>query len=309
MSFTQKILYSITSQSLTFDTKEGRPSSATFKVYGAGSDDSATVEFQGSCSVDSVNTTTSGAAGFAQSNRKAILLTSTASVNIGQEYLLTNAAGETEWVEPVAFTSYAVTSRYPLLNDYASGATFVGVRLSAAVTDSWAADDGNLSDDGSGNPGYRVLWSYTAGGLVRNAYTFADLIRVPGGHDITLNDLEPYFPQLRQTLGRDFRGAAEKYLTNAYSNFKLDLKSIGVDEDGVLDRFVVNELVRRRALYDLAMAGYHPSQVSYGEWLDTWKAEYQVTLDQHFRVTKKTVTATDPGNAASNSPGGLNLIR
>lgn len=300
MTGSQDLLFEVSGQSIVFDAPEGLPSSATFKVWRNDASDESTVEFEGSATASSVNTTVSGAAGYSQANRKSLNLYSGTSVAAGSTYLLTNAGGQTEWVEVASVDGNAATSTFPLMLDYADGATFQGVRLSASVPASFYNDEDKLTD---GSPSYRVLWLYTAASVARRHYSYFDLVRVPGSHDVKLNDLEIYFPHLRSSLGTDYRKSAEKFLTRAYENFKLDAKALGKDDSGILDRFVVNECIIRRALFDLAMSGYHPPNLSYDEWLATWRDEYNRVLDAHLRLTDITAQATDTDNAAGHFQG------
>jgi hypothetical protein len=300
---TQDILYNVTGQSLYIDCPEGRPTGTpTFTVYADSVGDDGTEEFSGNGTVESVNTTVDVASGFSESNRKRVYLADVSNIEVGREYLLTNSGTESEWCEVrrIDDLSGYVDVRHTLQNDYdIANSTFVGTRITASVDDTWVADTSHLNKGTSADPGYRVLWTYTVGGETKKRYTYFDLLRVAGDHNVTINDLTLYFPALKDTLGRDYRGHVEKLIDEAYRALQLDLKAVGLDSDQVRDQWVVDELVKRRAILNLAIAGVHPADITYADYLVFVREEYGAAFNAHFGITNKTAIATDDSGGAT----------
>lgn len=260
----QDILYAIAGQTLFFDAPEGRPSSVTsITVFRSSMPDDGQAELAttGSAAVETnPATTTDAAAGFSQTDLRHIPLTATTGVAIGRDYLLTNAAGLKEWVEVAAITAAdSIDARNPLHNDYASGATFVSTRISIALLDSWVADrnrigggitgsgpyDGRLNPD----PHYRVRWVYVVAGVSYIADTYFNLVRYAGRHGVVPEDIDNMVPGWINGLPADHRAdQGRRFIDEAYRGVKLDLAAAEVDDSGIAESEVLDELVRHKAV-------------------------------------------------------------
>lgn len=245
-----EIIFGLTGQTFTYDPPEGRASGTpTVQVFSTSTDDDGTAESAttGAASVDSVNTTISAAAAIGDA---ALTLTSGSGVTKGRRYLLTDADGNQEWIECTGINSTAVRLRQPLINAYASGATFVGCRISIAVNATWVADKSKLSDslETSGAAGYRLRWSYTVGGVATIGVSYADLVRYQAKNLVTALDVDRAFPGWLDALALDYRedqGAA--LVDEAFRTVRMDALADAQLVRRIRDTQVLSELVIYRA--------------------------------------------------------------
>jgi len=249
---------------------DGAPTSAaTYRVFkGDASNDDAPEIASSSATLDTVSTTISAAAGYSQTNRRSITLTSGTGVVVGRRYVLTNASGQREIVIPSAVNGTAVTAEEPLAFDYATNATFIGLRhvftLSSANvgTDKinvWGISP-NLDAPASTttrSPPYRVEWQYsTAGGVPRTSWTTYDVCRQPFKILLSLADVKPLLPDIiweewTQQRGQDF----EPQIEEASQMVHLDLVAAGFDPDAIRDPFTLTQLGKAAFLVVVARAG------------------------------------------------------
>jgi len=246
--------FNVTGGSLYLDCREGRPSSVTSVqvfAWDVGDDGSAESATTGSASVDSVNTTFDANSGVSSSNTRLLNLTATSNLVIGREYLATTADGEYEWLDIMAITSGAsATSRAPMYNDYVSGDTLVGTRISISLADAWVQDEGNVSDGTLHHPGYRVRWEYIVGGTTYVRASYFDLTRIPAGHRVTASSIERLMPGFVNALPRDHQeDQARAFIDECYRQFRLDLYQERIDDAAVRDADVIDEMVMRKALH------------------------------------------------------------
>lgn len=261
-----EIIFGLASQSFTYDPPEPyRPSGTpTVDVYRGYDDDTATAvtATTGACSVDSVNTTLSASASQGDTE-----LTVTSGTSIAREriYLVTSAAGLYERVEVAGISGTTVTLRQPLINDYASGATFQGTRITISVLDSWAANASNLTDAldvvdtdvrtiessnsiAPGAAGYRLRWSYTVNSVATLGVSYADLVRYQSKNLVSPLDVDRLFPGWIDRLPPDYRvdqGAA--LIAEAYTAIRLDAFADSQLVRRMRDTQVVADLVKYRA--------------------------------------------------------------
>lgn len=254
-----EIVFALAGQSFFYDPPEGRPSGTpTLQVFLAGGDDTGTAESAaGACSVDSVNTTLNGAA---SAGSRSLTLTSGSSVTRLRRYLLTDTNGEQEWCEVHGVNGTAVTLKHPLINDYASGSTFQGCRISAAVDSTWVADASNITDvlvesartpeyeQAAGATGYRLRWAYTVNSVATIGVSYADLVRYQSKNLVTALDVDRVFPGFLDRLSLDYRedqGAA--LVDEAFAAVKMDALGDAQLLRRLRDTQVLCELVKYRA--------------------------------------------------------------
>ena len=251
------ILYSVASQSLEFRAPEGVPSSITSTVYeNADSDDvAAELATTGSAAASSVNTTVDAAAGDSEANPLLIPLAATTNIAIGKRYLLTNAAGEDEFIEVREIDAgVSVTARHNLKNDYASGATFQGTHITHALDDAWVADINNISAPSQGVR-YRWRLEYTAGGKTCVQHAYFDLVRYSGGTTVEAGDVDAAYPWLGWISklpheDRDDRG--QRIIKEAYRQVKLEMIGHDKADEAHRDRQLFEGLIIHRAALLLA---------------------------------------------------------
>ena len=245
---------------LTFDPLEGRASAATVTIKTSGNADLTTPISGASATVDAVNTTTDGACGPSEDNRRLVPLATTSDIVVGRAYLLTGADGESEWVTVASIQDgVSVTARADLQDDHPSGSTFVGTRLTYTV------DAGNLTETDRGRD-YRVAWTYTVGGAECFHETFFDVVRVPWYRAATLGGLER---ANREVFARasDDGVDLEDVLDQAFDEVLRRIESRGKRPSLIIGMERLAPPTYDAALFILAKTGYRPA--GYTD-LETW---------------------------------------
>jgi hypothetical protein len=243
-------------QVLYIDAPEGRPSSVTsvtvFQWNGSdeGSPETATT---GSGTVETTpNTTFNAPSGIATGATTKMNLTSLTGIVIGRQYLITDSDSRKEWVEVAALDTggsdaYAKSS---IFGAYESPNPFVSTRITIAFDATWVADDTNITDGLPGGfPGYRVRWIYVVGGITIVRYTYFDLVRTIGDHNVRPPDLELLVPGYLSHMPLEHRIDQGKGLIDeAYRQLKVDLQAVGVADQLLRNQDTVDELVKHRAI-------------------------------------------------------------
>jgi hypothetical protein len=247
---TLDILFGVTGQSLYFDAPEGRPSSVTtssvFETT-VGDDGTAESATTGSAAVETTpNTTFNAASGDGQADPRKCNLTATTGCAIGRRYLAKNALGETEFVEVTGISSGVyVQARQPLQNAYTTADTFASTRITHAIDSTWVADSTNLSQAFDPNPRYRWRLVYVVSSVTYIHDAYLDLVRYAARYDVTGLDVERRFGGWLRVVGtfeREDQGAS--VIAEAFQRVKFDLYNLGVADQSVRNREVVNELVK-----------------------------------------------------------------
>ncbi len=258
-----EIILGLSGQVLFYDPPEAaRPSSPACTVYGAYADDGggAVAATSGAASVDSVNTTISAAA---YPGDQTLTLTSGTGIARNRRYLLTAASGVSEIVELAGIAGTTATLRMPLVNEYASGATFQGTRISIAVDNTWAATASNLTDAladpddirfasvtsvAPGAAGYRVRWTYTADGASQLGVSYFDLVRYQAKSIVTPLAVDRLFPGWIDRLPPDYRiDQGSALIDEAFLAVKLDALGDSQLLRRIRDTQVLADLVKHRA--------------------------------------------------------------
>jgi hypothetical protein len=296
------ITYAITGQLLTHRVLQGRPTSATFKVFNDYAGDDETAEFTGSATVDSVSTTVSSASGLGQTDPHRISLTSTTGVTVGTKYMIAEG-GAFEWFAPLSIGSGFVRARRPLRNAYTTAATVVGTTISAVVDATWVADEGNLSDHLDPNPDYRVRWEIVIGSETLVQYSYFDLVRAPVRLGIDGEDVEDRAPGLHDTWPTDYqRDQGRPILQSAWRMVQAELGVMEVDTDAVRDEQLLDELTIRAALVVLAEGGWKP--LAFGT-----AAEYHAIVRPSFdRFLEKSFMVRNARRLAAGTTGGAERV-
>jgi hypothetical protein len=308
----QDILFGVTGQSLFYDCPEGRPSSVVSATHLVDADDdTGTAEFTATGSVETnPNTTTDEECGAqsSQTDPNEIPLTATTGIVRGRRYLLTSAAnGEREFVEIERFIAAdAAFARSPLLNLYASGATFQSTRINVTVDATWVADDANLSSPARTSPHYRTRLVYVVDGVTYAASIFWDLVRYPFRHSVIGPDVDAFSPGWFDRLPvDDRRNQGERLIEEAARQVKEDLITRGLSDYGQRNSEFVNALVLRKAV----VVG-HEAAVNHGA-IDQRLADRAIAA--YFAYLDKTINntvhqATEDG-AGAETPRGPIWVR
>lgn len=256
----QEVIFNLTGQSFFYDPPEGRPAASpvpTVSVYLATNDDDGVAESAttGSVSIDSVDT---GLNASAAAGDTTLSVGSAGSIARGRRYLLTNTDGGRELIEVASLTGTTVGLRRPLMNAFASGATFQGTRLSIAVSSTWIIDRSKITDViGSnwrtdveddpalfaGHAGYRLRWSYTAGGVATIGISFADVVRYAAKNLVTPLDVDGRFAGWIDRLPPDYqRDQGASLVETAFDEVRLDLLGDAQTARKIRDTFILGEL-------------------------------------------------------------------
>jgi len=251
MTTTQDIQFGITGQTLILDCEDGRPASITdVQVWSASADDTSTEEAAttGAAAVETnPNTTLSSAAGSGV-NPATLSVTSATGISVGRTYRLA-AAGLYEDVTVAGISGTTVTSKSPLINDYASGATFKSCRATISVDSTWVADVNNVSPTWSPNPSYRVRWTVVDSAGATQVYDrYFDLVRYPARHGVTPRMMEDRCPGWLDGLPVDCRiDQGRSIIDRAFKALRFDLYGDGKADQAVRNAEMVAELVIVRA--------------------------------------------------------------
>lgn len=275
------------------DLGEGDDSTTTRYVHGSGG--SAT---PANATADSTTTTTTAAAG-PGSNALEIALTSSTGFVQGRTYLIQAADGRRELFVAEGVGTNKVFSRFPLGQDYASGATVRGVELSGTFPAAQANDE----DAADLRRVYRVTWTYTVDSIVRTHREVCWVIRSKGSPRITTEDLLSVDPTLREKTGPRFK--LEPLIAAAWQDYEAQILASGVDVDR-LHTPVGQRAVLYRVLYMARL------QLNELEKADEYRAESEKFM-QHIlagRVPTRTVyTDRDDQQADGGSVAAINFIK
>lgn len=279
------ITYGITGQLLAHRVMQGQPSSATFKVFRDYAGDDQAVEFEGTATIDSVDTTVAAAAGLGQADPHRVALASTSGIVTTRKYLL-EEDGVQVWVQPIEVFAAYIRVRHPLRRAFTTAATLKGTTITATVDATWVADEGHLSDHLDPNPDYRVRWEYVVAGTTAVSYSYFDLVRAPVVHGVDIEDIEAAAPGLHDTLPTDYRiDQGRSLIERAWRSLQAELAAMKVDTDAIRDEQLLGELVIARALVVLALGGWRPQPwPSVTEYLVEVRWEYHRLLEKNFQV-------------------------
>jgi hypothetical protein len=293
---TTAIIYGVTGQQLELTVRNGRPSAATFEVLAQYALDESAEEFTGSATIDTPNTTLSGAAGPSQSDPQRLPLTSVAGLVAGGRRYLLSQNGLQEWHELVEIGASYARTRNPLQSDFTTGATFQSTTIFAAVDDTFAANLNKLSNLLDTTPDYRVRWSITVGSSTFPIYSFFDLVRVAVGHNVELADLDNAIPGIIESMPVQHRAEQGRPLIDrAWSSVRAQLVASLIDVNILRDDEVIDELVILRTIRSLAEGGWAPPGVDKTLFLQTAVSNYDRFIEQHITVTLKHQTAQREG--------------
>lgn len=283
---TEDIVWNVTGQTLRHRAPQGRPTSATFKVFAESMGDDGTPEFTGAATVDSVNTTVSSSSGASQSDPRRLNVASTAGVVVGRKLLVAEGQKQ-EWVEPLQVGTGYLLLRDRLLGDYTTAATVQSCDITAAVDAAWVADLSNLSDLSDPNPDYRVRWSIVIAGVTHIAYSFFELVRAPRVLHVDLVDLGARWPGLAEMLGRADQGdQGRSILEGAWRMVRVELAGINLNDTAVMEDERLDEAVIHAAFVVLAEAGIHPRAFAPVEYVRIKAERFDRFIEQHFKIGK-----------------------
>ena len=273
----------------------GQATAATGNVYldTQGEDSTDTPEFTVAGVPEITSILVDAASGPSQSNPRLLLLASTAGLQIGRKYLLSEN-GTTFWVEPVEIDAgNSITCRYPLPRDYTIAATLVSTWISFLVDPTFVADEDNLSDLIDTSPSWRMRCAVTNVSAVQELhYIFFDLVRAPINHSVIMADLALRWPGLMHQLDVDQESDSGQAIVDAaWRSLRADFAAIGINEAAIGDLEGLDEAMVLKLRAVLASGGMHPSNfdvdafyaIAHAEWNAYFEANYKVVLTREMR--------------------------
>lgn len=213
--------------------------------YSIDADEHVIVAAGTAASIDAASTTTTAAAGRSSADPRALTLVSTAALSVGSKYLLSGDKGNSEVVRIAAIASATVArTASEIRGQYATGASLLGLQVSATFPADPAADDDNLD-----NEAWVIVWSFAGMPPIREAI---HLERGEEAQLATLDDLQELDPDLSKTGGDRVDPSAA--LARAHKDLRVDLQMAGVEESDLLTGPLGRDAVCYRAAH-LALSG------------------------------------------------------
>jgi hypothetical protein len=221
---------SIVSVAINEQNDPTQPSAATYSIVDLREpDDGASREIVAStaATVNSVSTTTTAAAGPSQSDERLIVVTSATGITEGLEFLISDA-GQRELFVVDRVDSLNVYARDKLRRDYTSGASILGVEVTASFPASDA--DGDTGDDhlSEGGGPFAIDWVWT-GVTPATQREIVWLVRHAQRIYATEQDLQ-VLDQFAFNATRDDLDA-RTVLEQAHRDFRVRLRELGIDPD------------------------------------------------------------------------------
>lgn len=247
-----------------------------------------TAEFSGTATLDAVSTTVSAAAGASQAIRRQVTLTSVSNIKPRTSYVLANVSGQREIVTPWEVGAAVVKLENELRNDYPiTSSTFKGLRHYFTIDSSFiqdaakinaftALDHGDIIRRVEPSPPYRLRWRYTtADGIAREHWTYFDVVRQRGTHNVTAADLRAHFPDILDEEWRSQRGQQfAQQIDAGWDRFCFDLRCTGYPIDALREGPVVDELVLRASLMIIAAGGAAPGSRELNDYIRETREDY-----------------------------------
>lgn len=216
----------------------------------------------------------------------------------GRRYLLTSADGLSEHVDVLAVGT-TVRLQRPLVNDYATGSSFQGVRLSIAVDSSWASNRSKLSDSGD-SAGYRVRWVYTVASYIQLAVTYFDLVRYQARSLVTAQDIDNRFPGWLDRLPPDHReNQGTSLIDSAFESIKLD----ALGDAQVIRRIRDSQIMRELVILKANQLSLESHLYAGGQNLDGLNAAREMYQQRYQQLVREPKAPSDSGgNGAATGP-------
>lgn len=211
----------------------GVPTRATAATYGISDlryqeDDAERVIVSAgtAATLDTVDTTTSGASGSGQADRTLVTVASATGITEGHRYMLTDATtSRRELVTVDRIDGGNVYMREPLVDVYATASTFQGVEFTATFDSTEAADEERLDD--AGGP-YAIDWVWTGVDPTRQR----EMVWVRRHPElpwfVSLGECARVDPTLRDQLA-NIPGASDGFLLQAHEDLWAELAAVSID--------------------------------------------------------------------------------
>lgn len=322
MQTNASLIYNVTGQVVDFVPPfedvmaNGAPAAATYSVWGGTQSNDESAKFSGTATLDSVSTTVNAASGYSQTNKRRVFLASIAGIVVGRNYLLTNTLGQRVVVSPIEIQATYVVLGYDLAYDFASSSTFIGLRHYFTVDATFIQDLSNINIYGqlprlgmqhvsSGGrveaPPYRVRWSFTAGGVSFQRWTYFDVVRQQSSHSVMPRDLQAWFPDMVMEEWESQKGELfRRQIEAAWSMVQNDIRMAGYDPDAIRDGALLDQVVRCAALMVISDAGVSPTGRNPDQWAAERRNDYKLTFQR--AIGSGLAVWLDTGNSGAITP-------
>jgi hypothetical protein len=228
----------------------------------------------GAATLDTVATTLSASAGRNTGDPRQVTVASATGIVAGRRYLI-SSGGKSEQVrvEAISSTTLRLAGELPTL--FASGASFVGLEVSATVSADVCADVDYL-----GETLLAVRWLPTdAPAYIEPLY----LERQAPAVLATVDELVRFDPGLA-SYARDGAGTLATAIAEAQTDLNVDMLAAGVDDSQVLTGPIGSRAVLNLAAWYVLKASTDPSAVEratrYHERYKELKANLMVGIDK-----------------------------
>lgn len=247
---------------------DGRPSSAAATVY----DPSGSSLGSAVATVDTVNTTTSGAVSAAATS---VTLASAVGVTARRSYLLRDSHGVSERVRVVSVSGSTVTLTEPLHYDYASGSTFAGLVVSVALTATHTATLGQ---------GYRIDLTYSISGTSYAVSEWFNVVKRVLICTLTTDRLKELASGRARAIEQWLAAPGVDYETAigvAIEEVIADLRAREMRPDAILEPVAIERAVAKRVIVKIAQEGTIPEvfRTDPFKYLDSVRGEYNGAID------------------------------
>lgn len=275
-----RVVWNVASQTLTFESPHGRPSSdGTVTLYDPRYDPDDTTHnpiVTGTATRTAVATVMSGAAGPGESDPRSVPITSgnmtaiASAVKVGDPLWLYDASSQPEHVEVVKLGATSLGVRDKLWNTYAAQASvFSAVMTSPAIPTAWIQ-----SADNADVPDCYALWTYTVNGITYRDRTYFDVTRFAGqevGPD--RGEVLDEYPSMEKLLSdKRFVG----YRRSALKDVDQLMRLRGIRSPQKLHGTEsIQWLVGKCLAFKLACDGLHPQGVTVVEHKQTTEKEWE----------------------------------
>ena len=305
---TQDIIFNVTLQTVEIFVWQPRiaaplqPSAGAVSVFAATAGDDDTAEWTAVGTVDTPNTTVDAASGDGQANPRRLAIASTAGLQIGRKYLLKEESMY-EWVEPQRIvTNDFIECRHALKNAYTTAATLQSTYITAVVDATWIADEANISEHIDPDPGWRVRWDVTAGGITYIEYDYFDVVRGLVVPKITIDDVAARWRGLVDSLGPAYRvDRGRSVLLSATRILRSQLHAIDVNDAALRESDVIDEYATLIATRLFAQGGNAPPGWEVRDFYVVAKDLEDKFYERHFLVTSHHNLARGSSGAADSS--------
>ena len=300
------IIYNVTGQTVSFVPPvaelilDGAATSAATYVAHRGSTSADDTEaFSGTATLDSTSTLVAVSSGMSQTNRKRLYVSTVTTVSVGDTLLLENVDGQREiiTVARVNVASAFVDLEQELSFDYAvsTGNLVKGIAHTLTVPTSFVQDSGNINvfgararlrdtftaPEAAAAPPYRIKWQYSIASLTRQSYTYLDLVRQQAKHGVSGDDLLELCPDLALCEWQGQRGQRFlKQIDAGWERLQLDVRLAGYDVDAIREGPVLDEMVRKAALWVIGETGWSPNGWDVQAWATEKRNDYLKTFSR-----------------------------